>query len=248
MNSQHWLAYYQNNKNNRPEPKWNLPSPLEQRTQDILARSLSHFQLGETGEGTFLLAQASAEAPDDVAYHEALRLFIAEEQEHARLLGRLVRRFGGRTIERHWTHALFRLVRHALGFKFEIQLLVIAELVGTAYYRLLEARARDPVLEEACALILKDEAQHVGFHADWLGDFQSRLLPLERAGWNAQFQILFAAATEVAWLDHKAGLSIAGANRREFFREARRECIRFLNQVERNAKQSGSEIIPAPAS
>jgi len=71
---------------------------------------------------------------------------------------------------------------------------------------------------------------------------------LERAGWNAQFQILFAAATEVAWLDHKAGLSIAGANRREFFREARRECIRFLNQVERNAKQIGSEIIPAPAS
>ena len=98
MNSQHWLAYYQNNKNNRPEPKWNLPSPLEQRTQNILGHSLSHFQLGETGEGTFLLAQASAEAPDDVAYHEALRLFIAEEQEHARLLGRLVRRFGGTSV------------------------------------------------------------------------------------------------------------------------------------------------------
>ena len=158
-----------------------------------------------------------------------------------------MRRFGGRTIERHWTHALFRLFRHALGFKFEIQLLVIAELVGTAYYRLLHVRTRDPVLEEVCALILKDEAQHVDFHADWLGAFQSRLLPLERAGWNAQFQILFAAATQVAWLDHKAALSVAGANRHTFFGEARRECIRFLNQLERNATAATEEMRPSVA-
>ena len=61
---------------------------------------------------------------------------------------------------------------------------------------------------------------------------------MERAGWNAQFQILFAVATEVAWLDHKAGLSIAGANRREFFREARRECIRFLRMVDLNVVEN----------
>jgi hypothetical protein len=248
MNSRHWLVYYENNKNNRPEPKWNISSPLSATTQQVLARSLSHFQLGETGEGKFLLAQARVEAPDDVAYHQALRLFIAEETEHARLLERLVRRFGGRTIERHWTHALFRLFRHAIGFKFEIQLLVIAELVGTAYYRLLHARTRDPVLEEACALILKDEVQHVDFHADWLGHFQSQLLPLERAGWNTQFQLLFAAATQVASLDHKSALTVAGANRREFFREARRECIRFLNQLERNAVQTVTHVAPEPVS
>ena len=247
MNSQQWLSYYQNNRNNRPEPKWNLPSSLDDRTQRLLAHSLSHFQLGETGEGKFLLAQARAQAADDVAYHDALRLFIAEEQEHARLLERLVLRFGGKTIQRHWTHSLFRLVRHALGFKFEIQLLVIAELVGTAYYRLLQARTRDPVLEEACALILKDEVQHIDFHADWFGDFQSRLLPLERAAWNGQFQILFGAATQVAWMDHKAGLAIVGANRREFFHQARRECIRFLQRLERNANQNADEVIAQTA-
>lgn len=248
MNSRHWLAYYLNNKNNRPEPKWNLPSSLDSAMQGVIARSLSHFQLGETGEGKFLLAQAGAQVPDDVAYREALRLFIAEEQEHARLLERLVLRFGGNKIQRHWTHALFRLARHALGFKFEIQLLVIAELVGTAYYRLLQARTRDQVLEEACALILNDEAQHVDFHADWFGDFQSRLLPLERAVWSAQFQVLFAVATQVAWVDHKTALAIAGANRREFFGEARRECIRFLQRLERNANQTCYEVTPGTAS
>ncbi len=144
MNSIEWLRYYQRNKENRPEPKWNMPSPLEEGTQRVLACSLSHFQLGETGEGKFLIAQARLQAPDDVCYHEALRLFVAEEGEHARLLKRLVHRFGGETIRRHWTHTLFRLVRRALGFKFEIQLLVIAELVGTAYYRTLHARTSRP--------------------------------------------------------------------------------------------------------
>jgi hypothetical protein len=245
MNSLQWLHYYQRNKNNRPEPKWNMPSSLDSNAQRVLARSLSHFQLGETGEGKFLLMQARAQAPEDVAYHQALELFVAEEGEHARLLQRLVHRFGGETIHRHWTHALFRLVRRALGLKFEIQLLVIAELVGTAYYRLLQARTRDPVLDEACALILKDEAQHVDFHADWFGDFQSRLLPLERAIWNAQFQMLFTAAAYIAWIDHRACLVRTGANRAEFFREAKRECIRFLRQLGENAVRDLNEIATA---
>jgi hypothetical protein len=242
MNSQQWLAYYQGNKRNRPEPKWNSPSSLDPEVQFVLARSLSHFQLGETGEGKFLLAGVRAEAPDDTAYHHALQLFIAEENEHARLLERLVRRFGGRIICRHWTHALFRLVRQAFGFKFEVQLLVIAELVGTAYYRLLRARTRDPVLDETCALLLADEACHIEFHAEWLGDFLSRLLPLESAIWCAQFQALFTAAAQVAWFDHRAALRASGANRREFFHEARQECIRFLRQLERKASQQPSFV------
>jgi hypothetical protein len=232
MNSHHWLNYYQSNKESRLEPKWNLPSPLPRGLQDLLAHSLSHFQLGETGEGKFLIAQAQAEVPDDLIYHEALRLFVAEEQEHARLLERLVQRFGGTIIQNHWTHSLFRLVRRALGFKFEIQLLVIAELVGTAYYRLLHARTRDPVVEEMCVLILNDEARHVEFHADWFGTYLSRLLPMEMTLWRTQFQFLFIAAACVAWFDHRAALSASGANRTEFFADARRECICFLRQLE----------------
>ena len=232
MNSRQWLAYYQANRTNRPEPKWNSPSPMDTPIQRLLARSLSHFQLGETGEGTVLISQARVEAPDNPVYHEALELFIAEEGEHARLLERLVLRFGGTTIHRHWTHALFRLVRHALGFRFEIQVLLIAELVGTAYYRLLKARTRDAVLEETCALLLKDEAQHVDFHADWLGDLLARLLPFEAAVWRGQFQLLFSVAAYVAWIDHRAALVAAGTNRREFFSDARRERIGFMHQLE----------------
>jgi hypothetical protein len=234
MNSKYWHNYYQENRTNRPEPKWNLPSSLDPAVQRVLARSLSHFQLGETGGGTFLIDHACKKAHGDEDYLEALQLFIAEEGEHARLLERLVLRFGGATVRHHWTHGLFHLIRQAFGFRFEIQVLVIAELVGTAYYRLLRARTRDSVLDDTCALLLRDEARHVEFHAHWLGDVLSRLLPLEVSVWRTQFQALFSAAAAVAWIDHREALIAAGSNRHEFFREARQECIRFLRKLEMN--------------
>jgi hypothetical protein len=245
MNSNQWLNYYQQNRLDRPEPKWNLPSTLDPAVQRALARSLSHFQLGETGDGTFLLDRACKQVSDDSVYVEALQLFIAEEGEHARLLERLVLRYGGATIRRHWTHALFRLVRHGLGLQFEIQVLLIAELVGTAYYRLIKARTSDPVLDDTCGLLLSDEAKHVEFHAHWLGDVLARLLPLEAGVWRAQFQGLFSAAAVVAWVDHREALIASGSNRTEFFRQARFECIRFLHQLELNAKQQVAELATA---
>lgn len=247
MNSKEWLAYYQANKRDRTEPKWNQPSPLEPARQRVLAHSLSHFQLGETGGGTFLLSSARAQAPEDFAYHEALELFVAEESEHARLLECLVFRFGGITIEKHWTHSLFRLARRVLGLNFEVQVLVIAEIVGTAYYRLLRARTRDSVLDDTCGLLLSDEARHIEFHADWLGDFMAKLLPLQAAIWRTQFQILFGLAARVAWFDHRDAMYASGSNRNEFFLEARRECIRFLRSLQRNIKHSAQEFAPVPA-
>jgi hypothetical protein len=235
MNSRAWLSYYQRNADTWTEPEWHVPSPLDPKMKSALALSLSHFQLGESGGGNFLIAQARKQAPEDAAYHQALELFIAEEQAHSVLLEQLVHRFGGETIKRHWTHSLFRLVRRAFGLNFELQVLVIAELVGTAYYRLLHARTRDPILEQICDRILRDESRHIEFHADWLGDLQLRLLPLERAAWSAQFQILFGFAAQIAWVDHQCCLVATGANRSGFFREARRECIHFLQQLDRSS-------------
>lgn len=236
MNSKYWLNYYQQNRSNRPEPKWNLPSPLTPAVQKALARSLSHFQLGETGGGTYLMDRACRQVSDDPVYRDALQFFIAEEGEHARLLERLVIRFGGSTIRRHWTHGLFHLIRQGLGFRFEIQVLLIAELVGTAYYRLIRARTADPVLDDTCALLLRDEARHVEFHVHWLGSFLSTLLPLEVSLWRTQFQALFSAAALVAWIDHGDALFASGSSRREFLRQARQECIRFLHALELNSK------------
>ncbi len=197
-----------------------------------LARSLSHFQLGESGGGQHLFEKAERQGETDAAYRQALELFVAEEGEHARLLRGLVAHFGGRLVARHWTHLLFRLARRALGLNFEIQVLLIAELVGTAYYKVLERRARDPILAQVCRRILADEAQHVAFHLDRLRDLHAALLPAERSGWHLQFQLFFSAALQVAWMDHRPSLAAVGASRREFSAAARQECIGFLDALQ----------------
>ena len=231
MNSSHWLAYFRNNRLNRPAPDWHLPCAGDATATAVLARSLSHFQLGESGEGRCLLSHARRAYRDDPDYCEALALFIGEEQEHARLLARLVERFGGQLIGGHWTHAIFRTLRRALGVHFEIEVLVIAELVGTAYYQLLQARTRDLVLGQVCEIVLRDEAQHVAFHAARFADAQSAWMPLQRALWAAQFRCLFLGATCVAWLDHGPALREIGAQPREFFQHAWSGMENFLGEL-----------------
>lgn len=246
MNSLSWLQYFEANRRNALSPDWRAPSPLAPELRARLARSLSHFQLGESGSGHHLFEKAAQQLEDDLDYRRALELFVAEEAEHARLLESLVTRFGGRLITHHWTHLLFRAARRALGFNFEIQVLLIAELVGTAYYRVLERRARDPILDQVCARILADEAQHVAFHLDRLRDIHTTLLPAERAGWCLQFQLLFSAALHVAWIDHRDALDAIGTRQREFFSEARRECIAFLHALDSGLTKNG--LTPAAAS
>lgn len=235
MNNLSWLRYFQNNSLDRPEQNWNAPRPDHAELRQKLARSLSHFQLGESGEGGYLLAQARARHPEEVTYYQALAAFILEEKEHARLLARLVARFDGTLLTRHWTHALFRQVRRRGGLNFEVQVLVIAEIVGASYYRLLQLRTRDSVLEQICALILRDEAKHIEFHAERLGNEQQNWLPATRALWSAQFQALFVAAAAVAWIDHGECLTALGSSRDEFTRTARRECNRFLHRCAAHA-------------
>lgn len=232
MNSQLWIDYFLRNRDHRPEPDWTQHFPEDARTAALLSDSLAQFQLGESGEGTVLLAAARRVCADEPAYAEALGLFIREEQEHARLLARLIERFGGRRLQRHWTQSLFRVLRRSFGLLGEIQVLIIAELVGTAYYRALQVRVRDVVLEQVCALVLRDEQAHVAFHAERFASWQQRWLPLERAAWAAQFQLAFFAAASIAWHAHGRALGATGVRKREFFSAARRECIAFLAAAE----------------
>ncbi|MDQ3545257.1 MAG: ferritin-like domain-containing protein, partial [Verrucomicrobiota bacterium] len=127
----------------------------------------------------------------------------------------------------------------------EIQVLLIAELVGTAYYRTLARRARDPILDQVCARILADEAQHVAFHLDRLREIHAALLPAERAAWSLQFQLLFTAALLVAWVDHREALGAIGTRRVEFYTEARKECIAFLDALALGLTTESEVPLPA---
>jgi hypothetical protein len=222
-----WLDHFEGNRRRRPEPDWHRPTPFPAHAAVALARSLAHFQLGESGEGTVLLAAARDAWPDDPDYVAALALFVAEEQEHARLLEQLVARLGGTLVAGHWTHRCFRALRRALGVAFEIQTLVIAEIIGTAYYRLLRSTG-DGVLRQVCELMLRDEIPHLRFHADRVVIGQFGWRPVRRALWTAQFRFLFRAAVTAAWIDHRSALLALGVNRRLFTTEARSEARGWL--------------------
>lgn len=222
-----WLEHFERNRRNRPEPDWHRPTPFPAPVAARLARSLAHFQLGESGDGTTLLTEARRTWADDPDYVAALVLFVAEEQEHARLLTEQVIRFGGTLVTRHWTHGWFRRVRRALGVRFEIQTLLVAEIIGTAYYRLLRSTG-DTVLREMCELMLRDEAPHLRFHADRIVIEQLPWSPLARALWTAQFRCLHRAAVTAAWVDHRPALRAVGIDRRLFTKEARTEARSWL--------------------
>ena len=239
-NASSWLRHYQENRLNRTEPEWGVPCLLAPDVRHELAVSLSHFQLGETGGGTFLLGQASKNAcADDLA---ALTLFVREENEHARLLACMVDRLGGTLVKRHWTQRLFKLARRAGGFHFEIQMMLTAEIVGTAYYELLHAGVEDGPVTHAIGLMLRDEAGHVAFHTDRMRDCWHGWLPFERTLWQGQFQALVLVALRAAWLDHGRCLRKLGFTWDDFDQRARRTAIAFLDGLHRDSVNS-----PAPA-
>ena len=112
------------------------------------------------------------------------------------------------------------MARHAFGVGFEIQAVMVAELVGGAYFRLLRSTG-DPVIREVCELMVRDEDQHRRFHVDRVVVTQLRWSPLRRALWTTQFKLMFRAALVAAWVDHRSALRAVGISRRLFFAEGR---------------------------
>jgi len=231
-----WLDYFRQNRLQAREFDWDRPTPFHPPVAATLARSLAHFQLGESGDGTTLLAQAARAWPDDPDYVAALRLFVAEEHRHAELLERLVTRLGGTLVTSHWTDRCFRSVRHALGAGFDVQVLLTAELIGTAYYRLLRSTG-DTLLRQVCESMVGDEEAHLRFHADRIVTAQLRWSALRRALWTAQFRVLFALTLTAAWFDHRPALRAVGIDRRLFRGEAAGEARRWLRR-----RQAGARI------
>ncbi len=241
MDSACWVRHFETNRCGRPEPLWEEASPLPVETGAALAVSLSHFQLGESGDGTVLFKHAARAHPGDDDYATALSLFVAEEQEHARLLGRLVDRLGGEAVTRHWSDACFRVLRHALGLRFELQTLAAAEIVGTAYYAILSGRSGDPVIDEVCGLMLRDEPPHLEFHRERLDAGGERRGRLGRRLYAAQFHWFTAAIASAAWLDHRPALRAVGVRHKEFLAEVSALGRRFT----RPAGSGGSGTAPS---
>lgn len=234
--TERWNTHFDHNQLNRTEPQWDAPIVLEAHVIKPLLRSLEQFQLGDGGGPASLIAwnvdQLTGSSPQ---LARLVDRWFAEEEEHARLLKHAVDRFGGTCIEGHWSFSAFCGVRRWLGVRFELNVLLLTEIVSTVYYRLLRKHTSDIALRGMCRLILRDEAGHIAFHRDRLA--QTARLAGKNYGrfWAANFRTLGFAAATMLWINHAPGLRAVGATRREFYSQVWAELSRFINRLRREA-------------
>lgn len=229
MNYAKWIVHFTRNKLNRPEPDWSSPMTVSPRVLAAMLPSIEQFRLGDGGGPASLIAGDAEWYRGRCAELQCIvDAWFAEEAEHARLLGCAVKRYGGRFITRHWSFSAFCFCRRVLGVRFELQVLLLTELVSTAYYRVLRRHVPDAPLAAMCALILRDEAGHVAFHRDRLADAGRSPLGLFGAFWQAQFWLCGQAAATVLWTSHSRCLTAIGGSRIEYFREVNRELRGFV--------------------
>jgi hypothetical protein len=252
MNHAKWIAYFNRNRLERPEPDWSAPISIPARMFRPFLKSLEQFRLGDGGGPASLIARdAERFRGSSEAMRTIVDLWFAEEAEHARLLGCAVKRLGGRHITFHWSFTAFCLCRRVLGVRFELQVLLLTELVSTAYYRVLRAHSPDAPVAQMCDLILRDEAGHVAFHRERLADAGRSSLGLAGALWQAQFWIFGHAAAAMLWANHGPCLTAIGGSRSEYFGEVRRQFRRFVMALDRLgeslAEQNHRAVVTGPA-
>jgi hypothetical protein len=207
-----WLAYFQYNRNHLLPIPWDCVEPLTEAERTAIARSIRTFQLGESSEGTHLmqLARNYAKQQGDRRWVEIVKLFIAEEQRHARDLGRFMQQQQLPLAQHHWTDTLFRKLRRLANLEVALMVLLTAELVATVYYPALGQATRSPVLQQLCTQIFHDELHHVQFQAECL-----RAIRQHRPKWqciliNTAYSLFFRAALLAVWLDHHPVLKLSG--------------------------------------
>lgn len=184
-----------------------------------LRQSLPVFQLGKTGAGFHLLNQARGVVSDDLLC--ALRLFVVEEQEHARLSALICSSLDITMLDEHWSDGLFRRVRRIRGFRLEMLMMLIAEFITAEIYETLTDGVGDPALSRLFARMHADELRHLEFLMSVLPSHLGRLpSPIGTATARAWKPIAYSAVAIVA-IEHRALLRACGSNPRKFFRSTR---------------------------
>ena len=207
--SAYWRRYFETNERSLLEIPWHAGPELSEPEALAIAASVQGFQRGESSEGTRLrrYARAWAERTGDFDYIGAVALFIAEEQRHARDLGRFLELNDIPLQEKNAPDRVFRGLRHLLGnLEVAVSVLLTAEIIAKVYYAGLKGATRSTVLRTLCDQILSDEAKHVEFQSEQLGKLQVRRGVLSQAIVDILRRVLFCGTCLVVWVFHRRAL------------------------------------------
>ncbi|MDW6060510.1 ferritin-like domain-containing protein [Streptomyces sp. FXJ1.4098] len=198
-----WTRRFEDERERRRaqgDPDWEQRATLH----PAVWASIQRFQVGEDGDGANLVGKADEAGDGD--YAQAVRLFVAEEQNHARLLARLLAAGGVPTLTGHWSDTVFVRLRRLMGLRMELLVLMIAEVVALRYYRALRDGTDDPLTSDVAGRILSDEQRHVPFHCERLHTSLAELPRVTRRPVMALWQLLLLAVSLVVAVDHGPAL------------------------------------------
>ncbi|MFF7470209.1 ferritin-like domain-containing protein [Streptomyces sp. NPDC008092] len=208
-----WTRRFEDERERRRvqgDPDWGQRA----RLHPAVWSSVQRFQVGEDGDGANLIGKA--DQAGDADYGQAVRLFVAEEQNHARLLARLLAAGGMPTLAGHWSDAVFVRLRRLMGLRMELLVLMIAEVVALRYYRALRDGTDDALTAEVAGRILSDEERHVPFHCERLHASLAELPRATRRPVLALWRLLLFAVCLVVAADHGPALRRLGVGRLRF--------------------------------
>jgi hypothetical protein len=229
MNYPRWIAHFEANRLNRPEPDWSAPFSMPESKRHLLAASMAEYQLGDGGGPCQLIARDAERfqgTSEDV--RRVVELWFAEEKEHSRLLAGAVRRVRGEFVGSTFAFTLFCQMRRWMSVQFELLVLLLVEIVSTGYYRLIRRHVGDKPIADMCRLILRDEARHVEFHRERLSTEYPNGVSWF---WRTRFRALSYACVAFLWLGHGRCLRALGASRAELFAQVARGTERFLRAL-----------------
>jgi hypothetical protein len=230
-----WRRYFEDNATRALPDPGDPASALPPAWRAPLVRSLARFQIGETGEGRIArdIHHVHIDGIDD-DYRVALGLFVREEGRHARILADIVRAMGGRLLDKSWTERAFRRVRRLAGVREKLVVLLIAEVIGVAFYGAIAARLPPGTMRSALEAICDDEEAHLAFHCDFF-----RTQVHDRTT-RIAFRALCAAGGVVAGaivlVDHAETLRALGIAPRDIASSMRALVVRTVRRVEEDPR------------
>ncbi len=221
--TQEWYDHYAANGQSQLPIPWERGAELTSEERDKIASSVQAWQLGETSDGSHLLAAAQKYAgqTNDPKFIDVVRLFIAEEQRHGGNLGHFLDLADIPRIYKNWGDTLFRAIRYFLS-EMEIWAtsVVMVETMALVYYQAIRSATHSTVLRQICQQILKDEVSHIRFQWERLA-----ILHRNRPKWLLAVtyllqRILFLGIVIAVWIDHHRALQAGGYSFKRYWRTA----------------------------
>ncbi|MCE9591929.1 MAG: hypothetical protein K8S99_15575 [Planctomycetes bacterium] len=232
--SRYWLCHFLNSRHERGRIDWSSPAPTAPPEAPGDSQSIRHLagDILAGCVGTAALAVRVAQRyPEDPAFVQSVRLMVKERMYHANLMGRVRERLqtGSRstTGPRGWVASMAALP----GVRFELSLLLLADLLDTAVLRRVETTVGDPAVRQAVQTVLRERRGHALFNAERLTLELAELNFVRRNLRRLRLRMMFA--TGLAWTVARSGrlLGACGVGRRAFAAEAWRGFSDVLERI-----------------